>query len=446
MSFRTALTGLNAATTDLSVVANNIANNNTTAFKSSRAEFSDIFSGSSLGQATRRSVGSGVQVAAVTQQFKQGNINSTGNPLDIAIDGEGFFRLKDENGAISYTRSGAFGIDREGYVVNNIGKKLQAYALDANEQPFGAPTDLVLTTSDIDPHQTENVVYGINLDSAAAEVDPATLPFDPTNPDSYNFTTSLDVFDSLGASHTLAVFFAKEPLGSSTATSSTWRVYSTLDGVYSAPDVTATGTPDTPVVDFDPTTSTVEPYTTLTFDEKGQLATPSVPSVVSVNLQSVASANGQPTSALQPLVMNLDFTAATQFGGNSSTNNLVQDGYASGTLVGVNVADSGLIFGSYTNGQSKALGQLALYHFRNESGLTPIGDTAWAESFASGTAVAGIPGSSRLGLVRSGALEGSNVELSEQLVNMINAQRNFQANAQVIQTSDQLTQTLLQLR
>ncbi|TCO80891.1 flagellar hook protein FlgE [Plasticicumulans lactativorans] len=432
MSFRTALTGLNAATSDLAVVANNIANNNTTGFKSSRAEFSDIFSTSSLGTATRRTIGSGVQLAAVTQQFKQGNINGTGNPLDIAIDGEGFFKLTDQRGSVSYTRAGSFGIDRDGFVVSNIGQKLQAFPLDANDQPFGSPTDLKLTTNDIDPKATTKVEYGINLDAAATAIDASIFPFDPANPSTYNYTTSLAVYDSLGASHTLSVFFVKNPLASG-ATSSSWTVYGTLDGT------------DENLVHFG--TALTDPNaSSLSFDDKGRLLSPLTPLDVTIDLQGVATAIGQPTSATQPLAMKLDFTAATQFGGQSSTNNLVQDGYASGTLVGVNVADNGVMFGRYTNGQSKALGQLALHHFRNQGGLAPVGDTAWAETFASGPAVAGVPGSARLGLIRSGALEGSNVELTEQLVNMINAQRNFQANAQVISTSDSLTQTLLQIR
>ncbi|HNJ06320.1 MAG TPA: flagellar hook-basal body complex protein, partial [Plasticicumulans sp.] len=209
-TFRIGLTGLNAATSDLSVTANNIANANTTGFKYSRAEFSDIFSNSALGQATRRTVGSGVQLAAVTQQFKQGNINATGNPLDIAIDGEGFFKIQAENGTISYTRAGTFGVDSDGYVVTSTGSKLQGFPADVDGNiVVGAAQSMLLQTADIQPRQTSDVEFGINLDAAANAIDSSITPFDPTDPKTYNYTTSATIYDSLGGSHTLSTYFVK---------------------------------------------------------------------------------------------------------------------------------------------------------------------------------------------------------------------------------------------
>ncbi|HMW41390.1 MAG TPA: flagellar hook protein FlgE [Plasticicumulans sp.] len=455
-TFRIGLTGLNAATSDLSVTANNIANANTTGFKYSRAEFSDIFSNSALGQATRRTVGSGVQLAAVTQQFKQGNINATGNPLDIAIDGEGFFKIQAENGTISYTRAGTFGVDSDGYVVTSTGSKLQGFPADVDGNiVVGAAQSMLLQTADIQPRQTSDVEFGINLDAAADAIDSSITPFDPTDPKTYNYTTSATIYDSLGGSHTLSTYFVKNPLsGTSGNTQSDWTVYGTLDGVYQVPTDPAqpvsASNPLIPAINFDPTAASPSGSMNLTFDDHGLLDQSVVSQLtardISIQVQAVEGVLGKPTSATEPLQLSLDFLTATQFGGQSSTNNLVQDGYASGTLVGVNVSDSGIMFGRYTNGQSKVLGQVALFNFRNVQGLSPVGDTAWAETSSSGQAISGPPGSARLGMIRGGALEGSNVEMSDQLVNMIQAQRNFQANAQVIQTADQLTQTLLQIR
>lgn len=443
MSFRTALTGLNAASTDLSVISNNIANNNTTGFKESRAEFSDIFSKSAFGTATRRAIGGGVQLAAVTQQFKQGNLNATGNPLDIAIDGEGFFRLND-NGSIVYTRAGTFGVDREGFVVDSIGRRLTGFQANQNGELTRTTSDIRLTTTDIQPQSTSGAQFGVNLDAGSAP--PANI-FDINDPDSYNHTTSMTVFDSLGNGHTLSIYFVKN------AASNAWTYHLSVDGTDPAHVTIEAPAPGNPP-------GAPAANNTLAFQSNGLLDTAGTglenpdgtinKFIATIDLDAVATElnNGNPVTvgAETPLVIDIDLSEATQFGGPSSTNALVQDGFTSGRLVGVNVDDDGVMFGRFSNGQSKVLGQVALVNFRNVQGLQPIGDTSWAESFASGVPVVGPPGTASLGLVRSGALEGSNVELSEQLVNMINAQRNFQANAQVISTADTLTQALLNLR
>lgn len=422
MSFRTALTGLNAAQKDLGVISNNIANNNTTGFKESRAEFGDIFSLSDLGNTTQRSIGTGVKLNAVAQQFKQGNIDTTGNPLDLAVDGEGFFRLND-NGAVVYSRAGTFGIDKDGYVVNNTGLKLTGYQVD-NTTGKVTPQwgDIRLTTADIQPSATDRADFGVNLN--AGDTPPTVAPFDYLDANTYNFSTSVSIYDSQGTSHSLIAYFVKD------AGSNSWTTHYSVDGT-------------------DPANVTVT-SSNLTFTNEGLLDSSSAPIDISIDLNSVLQEktgdSTVTTGAASPLDLTLHFDESTQFGSPFSTNAIAQNGYASGRLVGVDVGEDGTMFGRYTNGQSKTLGQVALVNFRNVQGLSPIGDTSWVQTHASGEPVVGPPGTASLGLLRSGALEQANVELTEQLVNMINAQRNFQANAQVVSTSDSLTQTLLNIR
>lgn len=430
MSFRTALTGLNAANADLGVISNNIANNNTTGFKQSRAEFGDIFSLSDLGTSTRRSIGTGVKLNAVTQQFKQGNLDTTGNPLDLGLDGEGLFILRDGD-VMKYTRAGGFGIDKDGYIVNNTGQRLQGFA-SLGDAGFAAQTsDIFLDTKQNDAKATTKTMFGVNLDAGVTS--PTITPFDYANPESYNYSTSSSFYDSQGTSHTLTVYFVKDP-----GTPNSWTIYYGADG--SDPTGTpAAVTPSSNNLLFDTNGQIVK-----TLDHDSDPTTPNIfdPLDISVDLTVLNPDNG----ATNPLLMSLDFTGSTQFGSKSSTNSVTQDGFASGRLIGVDVGEDGTIFGRYSNGQSKAQAMVALANFRNKQGLSPVGDAAWVQTAAAGEAIIGQPGTSSLGLVRSGALELSNVELTEQLVKMISAQRNFQANAQVISTADQMTQTLLQIR
>lgn len=416
MSFRTALTGLNAATSDLGVISNNIANNNTTGFKTSRAEFADVYAGSKIG--------AGVKLAAVTQQFKQGSVSATGNALDLAIDGEGFFRLSDSNG-VSYTRAGAFGVDNNGYVVNSAGSRLTGYPVDNNGNvATGALGELRLPTGESQPSATTKVDYGANLDATATV---PTVAFDPTDANSYNYSTSLNVYDSLGNTHALSIYFVKTGPNA-------WQTHASLDGT-------------------DPAHVTFTGASNLDFDTNGLPTAASLaaqPLSIDIDLDAVATElNGgvaTVSGATTPLTIALNFSETTQFGSPYSTSALSQDGFSSGRLTGVDVGTDGIIFGRYSNGQSTPLGQVALINFRNPQGLSPIGDTSWVETSASGGPVPGAPGSGSLGQIRSAALEGSTVELTEQLVGMITAQRNFQANAQVISTNNEMTQTILNLR
>ena len=418
MSFRVALTGLNAATADLGVIANNIANSNTTGFKSSRAEFADLFASSAQG-VTSNTVGSGVQLAAVAQQFEQGTISFTGNPLDLALNGQGFFRLSD-NGTVVYSRAGAFGVDRTGFVVNSAGQRLTGFQAGPFGNVANTLTDLRITTTDLLPSATTAVDATLNLDAQSPE--PVITPFDPTEPSSFNYSTSISIFDSLGVAHDMTMYFVKTP------TANGWEVHATVDGTAEG-NVTLS---DNAVV----------------FKSDGTIDTDATtqPIDVSVDLDAIATELGITNGATTPLDFTLDFSDATQFGSPFSTNALTQDGFTSGRLAGVDIDDSGIMFGRYSNGQSLVMGQVALANFRNVQGLTQLGDNVWVESFASGPPLVGAPGTGSLGMIQSGALEDSNVELTEQLVNMINAQRTFQANAQVITTSDTLTQTILNIR
>ncbi|HEX6993036.1 MAG TPA: flagellar hook protein FlgE [Gammaproteobacteria bacterium] len=405
MPFRTALSGLNAASADLRVTGHNIANAGTTGFKQSRAEFADVFAVAYSG-ISRTAVGSGVKLAAVTQQFTQGNINFTGNNLDLALSGKGFFVL-DDNGARSYTREGAFQIDRDGYVVNASGQRLQAYPvrdLLAGTFETGALTDLRLATTDSPPRQTTRVEAEFNL--AANAEDLSAIPFDTEDPASYAFTTSLTVYDSLGQSHAAQLFF--RPIGGST-----WEGYLSLDG------------------------QQVGSAVTLAFDSSGSVVTPTG----TVNFGAYTPANGA-----SPISIEFDFTRATQYGTASTINGLRQDGYSSGRLTGIDIDKTGVVSARFTNGQSLPLGQVAVANFSNPQGLQQVGDNQWVETFAAGDPLLGVAGNADFGLVQSGGLEASNVDIAEQLVNLITAQRNFQANSQVISTADAVTQTIINIR
>ena len=421
MAFDTAISGIRAATADLGVIGNNIANSSTTGFKTSRAEFADIYATSLLG-AGDNAIGKGVSVAGITQEFTQGNISFTNNALDLALSGNGFFKLSD-NGAAVYTRAGSFQVDREGYIVTNEGHRLQSYQADSIGNITGQVGDLQLDTSLIDPNPTGVVDLTTNLDSR--EAPPAAAfggPFDafatpPTAPDpeSYNATTSTTVYDGLGNAHVMTAYFVK------TAAANEWEVHTTVDGV-------TTSGPDT-----------------LTFQSNGKFDPNTLPVAVSITGWNPLNEAGLPTGA-EPQDLTIGLSDATQFGAAFAVSAIRQDGYTTGQLRGLDIDDSGVAFARYTNGQTRALGQVAVAGFANPNGLQPLGDTGWAETFSSGAATVGTPGTSGLGLIQSGALEDSNVEITEQLVNMIVAQRNFQANAQVIQTEDAVTQTVINLR
>ena len=405
MSFRIALSGVNAAQADLNVTANNIANTSTTGFKGSRTEFADMFAVSLQGVSSNAS-GNGVRVAAVAQQFAQGNIEFTDSNLDLAVSGQGMFVLSD-SGALSYTRAGAFQMNRDGYVVNSMQQRLQVYPpLSGGGFNTGGLSDLRLVTTDSAPQATGNVEYVLNLPASA--VPPPVAVFDPTDPNSFNQATSLTLYDSLGATHTGTMYFVK------TAVANQWTAQLSIDGAM-------VGGPQA-----------------LQYSNTGVLT---APAGGLLNFPAYTPATGA-----ADMTVTVDLGQSTQYGNNFSVNSVTQDGYTTGRLIGIDIDETGIVQARFTNGNSQSLGQVAIANFANPQGLQQLGNTQWAETFASGQALRGTAGTSGFGLVQSGALEGANVDVTEQLVNMITAQRNFQANAQMISTADQITQTIMNIR
>jgi flagellar hook protein FlgE len=400
MPFQVALSGLNAASADLNVTGNNIANANTAGFKGSRAEFADVFA------VGAQEIGNGTRLSAVTQEFAQGGVDFTDRALDLALSGEGFFTVSD-NGVISYTRVGSFGVDRDGFVVNNQNQRLQIFP-PANNGTFnlGTLTDLQLATADSPPQSTSIAEFGINLPANATP--PAVAVFDPNNASSFNHSTAITIYDSLGASHAVTAYFAK------TAVANEWDARFYIDG------------------------AAVGGANTMTYSNVGVLTAP-----VTGNFALPAF---NPASGAAPINLAADFTQSTQYGSSFGVNSLSQNGFTAGRLSNIDVDTSGVIFARFTNGRSEPLGQVALSNFANTQGLRQLGDTSWGETFTSGDAIRGSAGTGSFGLIQSGALESSNVDLTEQLVNMITAQRNFQANAQMISTADQVTQTIINIR
>ncbi|MDP9124857.1 MAG: flagellar hook protein FlgE [Pseudomonadota bacterium] len=420
MGFQQGLSGLSAASKNLEVIGNNVANSNTYGEKSSRTEFADMYAGAMTGAAGNNiQAGIGVQVATVAQQFNQGNITPTGNPLDLAINGNGFFQTQDASNQTQYTRNGQFKVSNQGNIINDQGNKLLGYPADAQGNIVqGAAKPLQLPTGGIDPQQTTKSTIEFNLDARAAVTTPASGPtIDFTNQKTYNNATSVTMFDAKGQDVAVSYYFQK------TGTD-TFDVYATANGQ------TVGGTPAAPA-----------PISSLQYSTDG--STLISPAGGKINLDIPASAG----AATLPITgIALDVSGATEFGSNFGVTNMTQDGYTAGQLTGVSVDNAGKLIAQYSNGQTKAAGQVELATFRNVQGLAAIGGNAWKQSSASGTPTVGVAGDGNLGVLNSGSLEESNVDLTAELVSMITAQRDYQANAQTIKTMDQAMQTLVNLR
>lgn len=414
MTFETALTGLNAAAADLDVTGNNIANSQTVGFKGSRAEFADIFATSNMGLA-RIAIGQGVRLAAVRQEFTQGQFAFTGNTLDLAINGTGFFQVNN-GGKLLYTRNGSFTLDRNGYIVDANNRRLQGYGVDGSGNVnTGTFVDLRVNTSPVAPRATTRIDMTANLQSGTQA--PAVTPFDPANADSYSFSTSTTVYDSQGRAHLQSFYFVKVP-----DQPNQWQVYTQLAGYPDAPS--------------GPNLITFNPDGTFNNIDGGE----------TVTYQFSAAAADSPLAGATDLTIVTDFADLTQFGTAFAVTELDQDGYAAGQFAGLSVENDGTIFARFSNGQSTVLGQVMLVQFPSPDNLQQIGDTSWVETYASGGPLRGTPGASGLGTIQSGALEQSNVDVTEQLVKMITAQRNYQANAKTIETESAITQTIINLR
>lgn len=442
MSFQQGLSGLNAASKNLEVIGNNVANSSTVGFKQSQAQFADVFANSLTGAGASQ-IGIGTKLNAVVQQFTQGNVTASNNPMDIAINGGGFF-VMDVNGAPFYSRNGQFQLNKEGFIVNANGARLTGVPVDVNGNlptAGGASLPLKINTGDLAPRPTggtaapfEAIKTLLNLDSgsvspsaaALAAVPPAAaVDFNRKLPATYNESTSVSVFDSLGNSHLLQTFYVK------TANAGEWDVHAVLD-----PDLK---------------NSTAEKIGSLIFNGSGKLvstvdtATLPITSTPPKNLAITYAVNPFTNGADAPnLAINFD-VGTTQFGSIFNAKS-TQDGFSSGRLSGFTTEADGTITGNYTNGNTAKLGRVVLADFTNPNGLQSLGNNLWAATSASGNASVGWPDSGSRGVLQSSAVEESNVDLTAELVNMITAQRIYQANAQTIKTQDQVMQTLVNLR
>jgi flagellar hook protein FlgE len=421
MSFQQGLSGLNATSKSLEIIGNNIANANTFGAKVARAEFSDVYA-NSLNGAGASAIGIGTAMSAVAQQFTQGNVTTTANPMDLAVNGAGFFQVTDGVNPTMYSRNGQFKVDRDGFIVNNQRQQLMGYPADAQGviQP-GQAAALQLPTAGIAPNATTDIEIEMNLDSRAGITAPAAGPMvDFSDPTTYNNATSLTVYDVRGQDVALTYYFQKDAADS-------WNVF-----------ITANGTPLSVDAAGDPL-----PTTTITFPGSG--AAPTAPAgPIAINIPVTTNAQGALTQPMAGVM--LDVTGSTQFGASFGVTNITQDGFAPGQMTGITIEGDGIVMARYSNGQSRPAGQIELANFRNPQGLQPMGGNAWARTFASGDPVVSVPGEGNMGALQAGALEESNVDLTAELVSMITAQRVYQANAQTIKTMDQVLQTLVNLR
>ncbi|MFT7492264.1 MAG: flagellar hook protein FlgE [Pseudohongiellaceae bacterium] len=542
MSFNIALSGIRAASQDLEVTGNNIANASTNGFKGSRTEFGDVYT-SSVGSSGTLAVGSGVRVQNIAQQFGEGNISFTDNLLDLAISGTGFF-VTSTNGEQGFTRSGTFGVDEEGFVVNNTNGRLQGFGVDANGTLTNLISDIEVSSDNLQPQTTQQVRTEVNLDSREAppqtafivpsariadlDNDGATITvtnpqgvevslnlstagagddnaasvsailnnalgvdsqvnanndvevilnegyklsvnpevagapaldvstttalgigFNPLDSATFNHTTPTIIFDSLGNSHVLQQYFIKQPYNpANTAVqpSNAWQVVSLIDGQ----NVGAATVPADPIG-----TATAQ-VQNLYFSPNGSFDDVASDDINIVNWTPLDGSGGA-IGAVGPLPagaaigaegsnFNVSLTGSSQVSGEFEVRAGSQDGTTTGRLAGLNINDEGVLVARYTNGQNRDLAQIALADFANAQGLSPTGNTSWSETSDSGVPLIGPPGTASLGFIESGALEDSNVDLSEQLVNLIIAQRNFQANSKTIETADSVTQTILNIR
>jgi flagellar hook protein FlgE len=404
MAFQHGLSGLNASSRNLDVIGHNIANANTVGMKASRAEFGELYA-SSINASGGINSGIGVTVATVSQQFTQGNITVTGNDMDVAINGSGFFEVQKPDGSMAYTRAGMFKLDNQGNIITNSGAALMGYPTDGDgvrtafeSQPLTLPTG-----GPIPARQSTAITAEFNLD-ARAPIAAAAVPPTPFG----TYSTSLNAFDAQGIEVPVTFVFEK-------VANNQWNVYTGVNGA-------------------DPALSVPFP---VNFMPDGSLD----PATVIPQLQLAS-----PNDPAQVFNVDINFDEVTQFGTDFAVSNLSQDGYRPGELTSLGIGEDGVIVARYSNGQSQAAGQIALVNFRNVQGLSPTGDGNWVQTAASGQPIAGAPGEGKFGSLKSGAVEDSNVDLTGELVNMMTAQRAYQANAQTIKTQDQVMSTLLNMR
>lgn len=431
MGYSQGLSGLNAASAELDTIGNNIANSSTNGFKSGTTEFADMYA-NTVASAVSSPAGLGVKVVGVAQNFGTGTFTNTGVPLDVAINGNGFFRMS-VNGQIEYSRDGAFHTDANGFLIDAEGANVTGYSVgtggivsSTNPQPIQVPM------GNMPPAATTVIKNsGLNLDSSQAV--PATTPFNPANTTSYTFSNQVTTYDTLGDAHQIQLYYVRNPQPAAPAAATVdYTVYAAEDGTLITPPAPAT---------------TAGLVGTMTFSSTGQLtqfadangvASATTPDVVSLTLTSA-------TGAVTPTPINLDLTGATSFGGTGNSANLQPDGNAAGNFVTAEIDQNGNVVCTYTNEKTQTVAQLVLAAFNNNNGLQPVGDNKWIQTGASGQPTLGTAGSATFGQLQTQSVENSNVDLTGSLVDLITAQRFYQANAQTIKTQNTVDQTLLNM-
>ncbi len=460
MSFNIALSGLNAAQKDLDVSSNNIANVNTTGFKESRAEFVDVYAASLLSSGKTK-VGDGVLTADVAQQFSQGSIQFTNNALDLAITGNGFFATVPELDSLerSYTRAGQFKLNADNFVVNSAGGHLLGFPVNSDGSSssvsLSTAEPVLIPTASGAPTKTSQVDVRMNLPAGDSFIANSPGNFDPDDPLTFNNSTSVTIFDSLGDSHIMTYYFVKDDPA---VNPNEWIMFAAVDGSpidlvdSSIPAPGATG-----IVGGDvsgPLSPAGVQGARLVFDSSGdfisQIPTLANGGIITRDFSNHLP-NGADTTQTVAIDFNLDPTGPnpnepTQFASNFEVTALNQDGLAVGRLTGIDIGTDGLVRATYSNGTSQPLARIAMVNFANEQGLTQVGNTSWKESIVSGEPLAGEGGSGTFGTINSSALEQSNVNLTTELIDLISAQRNFQANSRALEVDNQLNQTILQIR
>ncbi|WP_370598533.1 flagellar hook protein FlgE [Plesiomonas shigelloides] len=426
------LSGLFAAQKDLSTTSNNIANANTVGFKESRAEFSDVYS-SSIFSNPKTTVGGGVQTAMISQQFHEGSTRYTNNPLDLRVNGKGFFAVS--NGMdykdVSLTRAGEFKLNKDNYIVNSAGQYLRVLPVDAKGQASSvslqASSPVQVPTEAGQPSASTKLDVGVNLPANQAAV--TKTPFDFDDPDTYSKSTSTSIYDSLGNSYSMTTYFAK-------TADNTWEAYTTVtdkDGNEKALDIDG----------GEASGGTGQKGVKLEFNSDGSLKTqtPTNPKTVSMAAAGI-NLNGADTAQ----TLEINFDKPTQYASDFNVKKINENGVVVGRLTKVDISPDGLLVANYSNGKSEYLGKVMLVTVPNEQGLTQIGGTQWRATPDSGAMLIGEPGKGSNGKIMSGALEESNTNMTIELVDLISAQRNFQANSRALEIDQGLQQTILQIR
>ena len=418
MTLSVGLSGLQAAQTDLDTIGNNIANVGTVGFKSSTPIFADVYNTSLLGSAgVKTDPGQGVTTSSLSQLFTEGAITQTGNALDVAINGNGFFQVQTGSGSVAYTRDGSLQINANGFLTNDTGALVLGYAAPASGSvatAAGAVGSIKIDQANIPAAATANLNLNVNVPTTGTPIDTATVPFSVTNPNSYNQSSASTVYDSLGTPSTLTTFYTQV---SGSGPPPVWQTHWELSDSTGAMIASGAGT-------------------TLTFNSSGALAGPAAGTINVATLPDGATA----------LAINQNFAGSTLSALPFGVNSVNGDGSPGGQFAGIQIASNGNVVAQYTNGLTKVMGTITLANFQNPQGLTPISGNNWLPSATSGQAVTNPPGTGGLGTLESGSLEGSNVDLSAQLVNLIVAQQAYQANVQGINVDQQDVQKLLNLQ